>query len=51
MNKYKIWAFVVLLLASCQSENTNEIPTGVINRDIMVKIMADVHIAESQNAN
>lgn len=48
MNKYKKWAFVVLLLASCQSENTNEIPAGVIKRDSMVKIMADVHIAEAR---
>jgi Domain of unknown function (DUF4296) len=48
MNRITFMALAIFVLASCQSESTQEIPAGVISRDSMVKIMADVHIAEAR---
>lgn len=48
MNRITFLAFAIFALTSCQSDSAKEIPAGVISRDSMVKIMADVHIAEAR---
>ncbi len=45
----RILFFVLIFLAGCK-DTVNEIPAGIIARDSMVTIMADIHVAESQMA-
>jgi hypothetical protein len=44
---YFITAVISVLLFSCSSERSTEIPKGVIDRSEMIQIVADIHTADA----
>lgn len=48
MKRVKLLVFAIFVLASCQTKNSNELPAGVISRDSMIRILAEVHVAEAR---
>jgi len=43
----RIFIFALIFLTGCR-KSTEEIPRGIISRDSMIFIMADIHIAEAR---
>ncbi len=47
MKQSKIIIFSLVFLAACTND-PNEIPEGIVARDSMVNVMAEIHIAEAR---
>jgi len=50
MMSFRTLLVFLLLLAGC-SNQSEEIPPGIISKDSMISIMADIHIAEARLIN
>ena len=50
MKKLFSLAFIILICISC-NDNKNTLPEGIIPRDSMIVILADIHIAEAKLQN
>jgi hypothetical protein len=45
-NSIRLFLLLLFFITSCKKDEKTNIPQGVLNHDVMVKVMSDIHLAK-----